>query len=133
MSAASAVARGRVFALRLMVDACTITRVTGETTDLQTGQVTKTTSTIYAGPCRVQQLTAGGVARPATVGEAQRFQQPLTVQVPMSVTGVQSGDVVTVTASVLDADLVGRSFWVRELAHKSHLTARRLGIEEVTS
>lgn len=134
MSAASLVARGRVAALALMVDACTITRVTGQSTNLQTGVVTDTTATIYTGKCRIQNIgTAGqGTARPATVAEAQVYQLPLSIQLPMSVIGVLVADVVTVTASVLDPDLVGRTFWVKELAHKTHLTARRLGLEEVT-
>ncbi len=132
MSATSVTLRGRVAALALMQDQCTITRVTGQTTNLQTGVVTNTTSTIYTGVCRVQRLPSGGLSRPATVGEAQLYQQPLYVQVPTTVAGVLLGDVVTITASVLDADLVGRSFWVKELPAKTHTTAHRFGVEEVT-
>jgi hypothetical protein len=51
----------------------------------------------------------------------------------MAVTGIASDDLVTITASLLDADLVGRTFRVRELGHKSHMTARRVQLEEVTS
>lgn len=132
MSATSVTLRGQNAALAQMQDACTITRVTGQTTNLQTGAVTNTTSTIYTGKAKIQQLVSGGLARPASVGEAQVWQLPLHVHVPMTVTGVQVGDIVTVTASVLDPDLVGRSFWVKELFHKSYATARRLGLEEVT-
>jgi hypothetical protein len=131
MSATSVTLRGRAAALALMVDTCTITRTTGTSTNLQTGAVTPTTSTIYSGVCRVQRLPSGGVARPATVGEAQVYQQPLYVQVPTSVAGVLVDDVVTVTASALDPDLVGRTFWVKELGAKTHATAHRLGVEEV--
>ena len=73
------------------------------------------------------------MARPQNVGEALVYQLLIDVQVPMSVTGLAVGDVVTVTASALDPDLVGRHFWVKDLAHKTHMTARRLGCEEVTS
>ena len=134
MSATSTTLRGQVAALALMQDACTVTRITGQATNTQTGAVTNTTSTIYTGRCKIQRFgtTGAGTARPATVGEAQVYQLPAAVHVPMTVTGVQVGDIVTVTASVLDPDLVGRTFWVRELFHKSYATARRLGLEEVT-
>lgn len=115
-----------------MVDACTITRATGSTTDVDSGVVTETVTTVYAGKCRVQEPPA--IARPANVGEALVFQLPFQLQLPMVGTeGVQVGDRVTVTASLLDADLPDRVFWVKALFHKSHATARRLGLEEVTS
>ena len=132
MSATSVTLRGQVAALALMQDACTVTRITGTSTDPQTGVVTPTLATVYTGKCKIQQVVTGGLARPALVGEAQFYQLPLHVHLPMTVTGVQVADKVTVTASVLDPDLVGRSFWVKELFHKSFATARRLGVEEVT-
>ena len=132
MSATSVTLRGQVAALALMQDACTVTRITGQSTNTQTGAVTNTTSTIYTGKAKIQQVVTGGLARPASVGEAQVWQLPLHAHLPMTAVGVQVGDIVTVTASVLDPDLVGRTFWVRELFHKSYATARRLGLEEVT-
>jgi hypothetical protein len=131
MSASLTALRGQTAAIALMTDACTITR-TSQVTNLQTGVVTNTTTTIYTGRCKFQQLVTGGLARPVSVGEAEVWQLPLHVHVPMTVTGVRVGDIVTASASVLDPDLVGRTFWVRELFHKSYATARRLGLEEVT-
>jgi hypothetical protein len=131
MSAASATLAGRAAAERNMVDTCTITRETGRTTDVDSGLTTKTTSTLYAGKCRIQQ--PGRMARPEQVGEAQVYQLLIEVQLPMAVTGLAVGDVVAVTASALDPDLVGRHFWIKDLAHKTHMTARRVGCEEVTS
>lgn len=131
MSAEAFTLLGRAAAEQLMVDACTITRETSHTTDPDTGVRTPTFATVYDGRCRIQQQT--GVSRPATTGEALVYQLPITVQVPMSVTGVQVDDIVTITASVLDPDLAGRDLWVRELYHKTHATCRRLGCEEVTS
>jgi hypothetical protein len=118
-----------------MVDSCTITRTTVTGTDPDTGQQTTSTATIYTGKCRIQQIgQGGGTARPATVGEALVFQQPFVVQLPVATSaGVDNGDLVTVTAATNDPDLSGRRFWVKELAHKTHATARRLGIEEVAS
>ena len=46
MSVESALARARQAAERLMVDTCTIRRKTGETTNLTTGVVTPTYTTI---------------------------------------------------------------------------------------
>jgi len=134
MSAASLIARGRIAALALMVDACVITRVTGQSTNSQTGVVTDTVATLYTGKCRVQRMPSGGIARPATVAEAQLYQTPLTVQVPISVSGVIVDDLVTITASALDADLVGRQFWVKDPdgGSKTHTTMHRLGCEEVS-
>lgn len=131
MTAQSTVLRGRLAAEALMVDACTIKRVTSFSTNDTTGVVTPTYSTIYSGKCRVQQTVP--VSRPHDVGQAAVWLQRLELQVPMSVTGISSDDLVTITASVLDADLVGRIFHVRELGHKSHMTARRVQIEEITS
>jgi hypothetical protein len=131
MSATTATLRGRLAAEANMVDACTIQRVTGTSTNDTTGVVTITYLPIYSGKCRVQQSVP--VSKPADVGQAHVWLQRLELQVPMSVTGIASDDLVTITASLLDADLVGRTFRVRELGHKSHMTARRVQLEEVTS
>lgn len=132
MSRASVLARGRAAALAGMIDTCTITRVTSVVTDPDTGVQTPTIDTVYEGVCRVQQRTPGG-ARPADAGEAYLLMLRMELQLPNSATGIVVGDTATITASVNDADLVGREFRVRELAHKSEATARRLGVEEVTS
>jgi hypothetical protein len=131
MSATSATLRGRLAAEALMVDTCTVQRQTGSTTNDTTGVVTPTYSTIYTGKCRVQQRVP--VSKPADVGQAHVWLQRLELQVPMSVTGIASDDLVTITDSLLDADLVGRTFRVRELGHKTHMTARRVQLEEATS
>lgn len=132
MTRASVLARGRAFALAGFIDTCTITRVTSVVTDPDTGVQTPTTETVYEGVCRVQQRSPGG-ARPADAGEAYLLMLQMELQLPNSATGIVVGDVATITASVNDVDLVGREFRVRELAHKSEATARRIGVEEVTS
>jgi uncharacterized protein DUF6093 len=131
MSRASVLARSRAAAEAGMVDTCTITRAATTFTNPDTGQTTTSTTTVYTGACRVQQRVPGG-ARTTDVGEAHQLMLRMEVQLPMSVTGVKVGDTVTVTASVHDADLAGRRFRVRELAHKTEATARRLGVEEIT-
>jgi hypothetical protein len=131
MSAASVLARAQAAAQRLMVDACTIQHKTGETTDA-VGNVVPTYTSKYTGKCKVQQRTGVGVGQPQNVGEAAEFVSRLELHVPVSVTGVVPDDLVTLTAS-LDVDLVGRTFFIRELSHKTYLSARRFGLIEVTS
>lgn len=130
MSAASVLARGRAAAEALMVDTCTICRITDESTG-SGGVVTPNFTTLYTGKCRVQQVRAK--ANEVDAGEAYLLMLQLEVQLPMSVTGLQAEDQVTVTASVHDADLVGRVFFIRDLAHKTHATARRVQVQEKTS
>lgn len=131
MSVTTALARGRTAAEALMTDTCTISRRTGEATDPNTGQITPTYAGVYTGKCRFQQRSAA--SRETDVGEATLLLRRMELQLPMAVTGVQVDDVVTADASVLDPDLPGRQFVVRDLAHGTHKTARRIGIQEATS
>jgi hypothetical protein len=131
MSAASVLARGRAAAEALMVDACSIRRKTGETTGAG-GYVTPTYGApLYTGKCRVQQAAAQ--AQQQDPGEAYVLMLRLEVQLPMSVTGLEPEDEVTITASVHDEDLVDRVFLIRDLAHATHKTARRVQVVERTS
>jgi hypothetical protein len=130
MSRSSVLARGRAAAEAGMVDMCTITRATGRSTNTTTGAVTDTTSTLYTGKCRVQQHQA--TATGEDVAEDRLLLLRVEVQLPMSVTGLAAGDVVTVTASVHDEDLVDRVFRIHDLAHKTHATARRVQAIERT-
>jgi hypothetical protein len=130
MSRATALARGRLAAEAGMVDACTVTRVGTRVTDTTTGEVTEPTSTLYTGQCRVQQAQAQ--ATEETVGEDHLLLLRLEVQLPMSVTGLEVGDLITITASVHDPDLPGRVFRIHDLAHKTHATSRRVQCVEKT-
>lgn len=132
MSRDSVLARGRAAAQAGMVDACTIVRQAISSTNEETGEPSFSNTTLYTGACRVQQRVPGG-ARPADVGEAYKLMLRLELQLPMvGTSGIQPGDRVTVTVSVHDPDLVGKVLLIRELAHKTHATARRFGVEEVT-
>jgi hypothetical protein len=130
MSAVSAIQRGRVAAEALMVDQVTVQHKTGESTNQETGVVTPTYATVYSGKAKVQQSSPA--TNPADVGEAAVFIGQMTLHLPVSVTTVQPDDLVTVTASALDPDLVGRTFRLRGPAHKSFLTARRFPMVEVS-
>ncbi|MEU8186012.1 DUF6093 family protein [Micromonospora carbonacea] len=124
-------ARGRAAAERLMVDACTIRRVTSEDGSDGDGNVIREYEDLYVGPCRVQQTSAQ--AAQEDVGEDFQLMLRLEVHLPMSVVGLEVGDEVTITASAHDPDLPSRVFLVRDLAHKTHATARRVGVTERTS
>lgn len=130
MTRASALARGRAKAEAAMVDECIIRRVTGESTNTATGEVATTYTQLYAGRCRFQQALVQ--TEPHTVGGDFVRMLRVELQVPMSVTGLQVDDVVTCLSSVNDEDLPGRVFLVRDLAHKSEATARRVQLTERT-
>jgi hypothetical protein len=129
MSAEAALERGRAAALLLMVDTCTVTRVTGRTTNTTTGAVTDVVSNLYSGACRFQQ--ARGAERREDAGQDRVSLIDIDVQLPMSVTGLKVGDVVTAVTSAHDADLPGRVFRIQVLAHKTHATSRRVQCVEV--
>lgn len=131
MSRQSVLARAKAAALAGMVDSCTVKHPTGQFTSPETGAVTPTWSTTYSGVCKVQQRQ-NAIARPAKVGEAEVFIARLELHLPTTVTGVASDDLVTITASQL-ADLVGRTFRIRELGHKTWTSALRFQMVEVTS
>lgn len=121
--------RGRAAAEQIMVDACTITRLATSTTDPETGHVTQTRTTVYSGQCRISINSKN--ARPQDIGEDTLFIFRVQLQIPIAATGVIPDDVATITASVYDPELVGKAFVVRELAHGTHITSRRLMVEEV--
>jgi hypothetical protein len=119
-----------------MKDTCEIKRKTGSSTDPDTGVVTSTYAVVYPqvgqpGKCRVQQRALE--SQGSDVGEARIYQVPWELQLPMATsTGIEVEDVATITACVLDPDLVGRAWWVKGKAGGTHKTARRLQVEEVT-
>jgi len=132
MSARSVTLRGRRAAEANMVDACVLTRRTApiplnESTGIH---APGTPTTIYTGKCEVQMPQSAN--RNPGAGDVEWTVQALVLKLPMSVVGAQVDDTVTITASQLDPDLVGRVLKVVSLAHKSHMTARRLACEEVT-
>jgi hypothetical protein len=131
VSRATILARGRAAAEAGMADTCTITRVGTRTTDTTTGDVTSPTTTLYTGPCRIQQKQAQ--AQREDAGEDHLLLLRLEVQLPVAGTeGLKVGDRITVTAAVNDQDLVGRVFLVHDLAHASEKTARRVQCLERT-
>jgi len=131
VSAESTLARGRLAASRLFVDACTIQRVATSGTDPETGAVTRTYSGVYTGPCKIANSGAA-FARPRDVGQAELFFTRMALHVPVTAPVAQPDDLLTVTASVHDPDMVGRQWHIRGTPDKTWATAHRYSIEEVT-
>lgn len=131
MSRETVLARGRTAAEAGMTDTCLIQRKSGGVTDDLTGVVTPTWATVYTGRCRIQQADAMGQRTES--GEASVVVLRLELQLPIvGSEAVAHGDRVTVTAATNDTALVGRVFTIRDLAHKSEATARRVSLEEAT-
>lgn len=130
LNPSAVLARGRAAALALMVDTCTIRRYGPDVTSTTDGSVTRAPTVLYTGPCRIQQADAEAVAE--DTGEAYLHLLRVIVQLPITVTGLRVLDEVTCDTSAHDADLPGRVFLVRDLAHKTHVTARRVRAEERT-
>ena len=133
MSVIATTVAGRAAAEQLMTDICLVERKTGQVFDEDTGQYSDTWTTVYSGRCRVQEWGQINSGTAAQAGERTAELQTWGLILPMSVADAQVNDRATVTASALDPELVGRVFRVRDLYHKSHATARRLAVEEVTS
>jgi len=136
MTANSVLARARAFAAsatRGFPDTCTIVRVTGTSTNETTGATTETTSTVYTGPCRVQER--GGYPRDInTAPDQPQLAISRELQLPVATsTAVQAGDRCTITASTNDPALVGVVAWLRAQPAKSHASARRFHFEQVTA
>lgn len=129
---AGLVARSRSMAESMMQDSCTITRKTGQAFNSSTGAYEDTFSTVYSGKCRVQTQTWQQAEQPSSGGRVIATAV-YTVAVPMSVTGVAVDDIVTITATAFDDALDGQTFRVRQQVYKTHMTARRLLVEQEQS
>lgn len=131
MSAISAIQRGRVAAEALMVDAVTVQHQTGAS-ESDAGVVTPTYATVYSGKAKIQQQAPANA--PTDIGQAAVFVGQLQVHLPVTAATatVAPDDLVTVTACLMDATLVGRTFRLRGPAHKSFATARRFPMVEVS-
>lgn len=113
-----------------MLDSCKVERPGDPVTDQESGTVTPSMSPVYAGKCKVQQTMSQG-ANPSAGSHAFTIQDS-RVDFPVSAGPLMVDDVVTITASELDPQLVGTVFRVSELFHKTYATAQRTRVDEVT-
>lgn len=129
MSAAEAVLAGRAAAEALMVDSCTITRPGEVVTDPDTGDVTNSTTIVYAGRCKVQSKNSATSSPEA--GGAVFTVVSRQVHIPANAADVLDGDVVTVTASALNSFTVGKQYRVEGYTPDTFETAARLPVKEI--
>lgn len=111
-----------------MTDTCLIRRRTGTTTDPLTGVVSDVWSTVWSGPCKVQEQRAD--ARRAEAGDRVVIIGRPELHIPIAARGVRIDDVAEITEA-LDPENVGRTFRIAELPAGSQKTARRFPVEEV--
>ena len=129
MSAAEAVLAGRREAEALMIDTCTITRSGEPVTDPSTGVVSNGSVQVYAGKCKVQSKDAS-TATPDAAG-ASFTVVSRQVHIPANTADVKDGDVVTITASALNAHTVGKQYRVEGFTPDTFETATRLPVKEI--
>ena len=143
MSVETALTHGRAAAERLMVDTVEVRPWDGSsrTLDTTTGENVKDVGEPIYGPTVDTDEGRNGRARVqqqrSVSDEDQGGGRTVTVlrrelQLPMTATGFKVDYIATVVESQ-DPDLVGREFRVASLFGKTHATARRVAIEEVTS
>lgn len=131
MSVESITRRGRTAADARMVDACTLAHPGGDPTFDDGTYTPDPATTYYTGPCEVQ--LEGSIAQESEAGGAEVTFERLIVKVPISVEDAAINDVVTITDSLLDPDLVGQVFTVTSTHAKSFATARRLQVERTST
>ena len=126
MNLAAVVARGQARHLRLMLDACTVTRPGTRTYNPVTQQYSETDTTVYTGPCRIKIWRGQDEQAADTEVNVQRYYLDL----PLSDTApdVRRRDTVTITAS-LNAALVGRVLILTNAEAETTDTAFRITCE----
>lgn len=127
MTVGTILARARRRFQVLMRDECTITRVTGQTFDPDTGTYTDTTETVYTGPCRLKP-EFGGFETEAGSREVGIHRH--TVMLPWdTTTAVRKNDIVTLTASD-DLWIVDKPLAVTSIRHGSDRAKRSVIVED---
>jgi hypothetical protein len=113
----------------LMLDECTITRPGEPVTDPDTGDVTNSAETVYAGKCKVQSKDSATSSPEA--GEHTFTVVSRQVHIPANAADVRDGDVVTITTSRLNAFTVGKQYRVSGFTPDTFETAARLPVKEI--
>lgn len=128
MSAESAVQAGREAAARQMVDACTITREDPNADPDPWGHQPRTE--VYAGRCKLQTWEAQeGLSESA---DYRYTIQRYYLHIPVGPASPAVGDVVTITASRMDMNLVGNQYRVVGPLEKSLATAYRVPVQIIS-
>ena len=119
----------RAQAESLMVDECTIARPGDPVTDPDTGEVTAGEVAVYAGKCKVQSKDSATATPDA--GGASFTVVSRQVHIPANAADVRDDDVVTITASRLNAFTVGKQYRVEGFTPDTFDTAARLPVKEM--
>jgi hypothetical protein len=131
---AAALPELRAHAESMMRDTVKVERATGAfTRDPVTLEDVPVYATVHEGQARIQR--PGGIQPSEEVaGEVEFGISTILAQLPLSTTGVERGDRLTVTAigPLSDPDLLGLKATVMANLTKSHPTKRTLVCEEVT-
>lgn len=108
--------------------AITITRITGTGTwDPVTGTVSSTTTTVLTTKARIQPLRS---SVPKEVPGNDTFTQVMLVSYPVEYTQeIRVGDIVKVTSSSLNPDLLRRPFKVKEFMDSGNILERTIQCE----
>lgn len=137
--AVQVLAAGRALAESLMDSTVLIRRKTGETRNKETGKVTSSWATVYAGPARVR--FGNAQPRDLDAGGQRSVEQAPTVGLPIgehpditegSSAAVQVDDEGSITANPDDAGIVGTRFRIAGVHEQTHSTSRRLPVEVFT-
>lgn len=131
MSAAAALLRGRAKAEAQMIDECIIRRKTGTSTDRTTAKVSTVWIDVYSGKCKVQSKDSA-TSQPKA-GEHSYAVVSRQVHIPANAADVKDGDVITITASLLNRFPVGKKYVVDGFTPDTFDTAARMPVKEMTS
>lgn len=108
-----------------MDSTCTIFTSGGQTTDQDTGKVTRTDTVIWTGPCRVRPAQTGLTALAEAIGGGEQFRFDYRVSIPFEVFSVLEGHRITINTSA-DPALPGTTMEVQRVDRGDNLSARRL-------
>lgn len=122
-----ALPRLRAQAESMMVDTCTVRRVTGELTD-DDGNVTPAYVAVYSGKCRVPPPTVQ--ASTPEVGGASMTVRRQEIHFPVGAFRPTVGQVIDITGCPTDPFMVGRTFRVTDPGTGANATAYRVAVEE---
>ena len=114
-----------------MLDACAVKRPDGSAYNETTGLDETTYDTLFASKCKVQSRDLD--ARERDAGGRESTAVRVTIHLPISAGAVEVDDVLTITASTFDPQLVGRAFRVLAPVGKSFATARRVEVEGIVA
>ena len=132
MSFSSAVAAGRRAANSRMSESVTVTTAApGTTMDESTGTYPDIITSHYAGIARIKYPTLT-VSEKTPVGQTLAAQD-VTLHLPVGLASqVRVDDVVTVTYSSVDPDLIGRTFRIKGLGQAGQVSASRFPVESIS-